>query len=147
MAATIDTLRLAKRFREVDLTERQAELLADVFRESREPDLERLATKADIAELRTEFAELRAEFAELRAELKAEVADLRTELRSGLADLRAELKAEVADLRTELRSGLADLRGEIARSRNAQTMWIVPLLFAQVGALLYLLLRPLLGMP
>jgi uncharacterized protein involved in exopolysaccharide biosynthesis len=125
MAATIATLRLAKRFREVDLTERQAELLADVFRESREPDLERLATKADIAELRTEFAELRAEFAELRA----------------------ELKAEVADLRTELRSGLADLRGEIARSRNAQTMWIVPLLFAQVGALLYLLLRPLLGMP
>jgi ribosomal protein L29 len=133
MAAAIDTLRLAKRFKEVNLPEPQAGLLAEVFREARESDLERLATKADLAELRTA--------------LKADVAELRAELKADAAELRAELKAETADLRTELRSGLADLRAEIARSRNAQTMWIVPLLFAQVGALLYLLLRPLLGGP
>jgi phage host-nuclease inhibitor protein Gam len=53
------------------------------------------ATRADIAELRTEMAEL-------RAELKTEMAELRAELKTEIAGLRAATKDEIAQLRTEL---------------------------------------------
>lgn len=48
-------------------------------------DLDEVATKGDLAELR---AELRAEMAEFRAELKTEIAGLRVEFHSELAALR-----------------------------------------------------------
>jgi multidrug resistance efflux pump len=55
VVATIDTLRLAKRFKEAKLTEEQAELLAETFRETREAELAQMATKADLALLREEL--------------------------------------------------------------------------------------------
>jgi hypothetical protein len=58
-----------------------------------------LATKADLAELRTE---LKAEIAELRTELKAEfkaeIADLRSELRQAELRLEAKIEAIKADI-------------------------------------------------
>jgi hypothetical protein len=56
MAATIDTLRLAKRFKDARLSDEQAELLAEVFRETGEANLSLLATKSDLALLREELA-------------------------------------------------------------------------------------------
>ena len=55
MATTIDTLRLAKRFKDARLTDEQAELLAEVFRETREAEVAQLATKSDLALLREEL--------------------------------------------------------------------------------------------
>jgi len=52
--------------------------------------------------LRAELADLRTEMSELRGELRTEMAGLRTELRSELSDQRGELKAEMAELRTDL---------------------------------------------
>ena len=60
-----------------------------------------LATKADIADLRTE---LKTEIGGLRAELKSDVADLRTELKTDIGGLRAELKSDIGGLRTEVAS-------------------------------------------
>lgn len=54
-------------------------------------------------------------------------------------------KVEVAELRGEVRAGMADLRGEIARSKNSLLMWLIPLLLAQIGGLLFLILRPVVG--
>lgn len=124
MAATLDTLRAAKRLKEARDDDARAEVIVELLRETQEAGLAQLVTKA----------ELRAELAELRAELRAEMAELRTELR-----------AEMAELRMELRTGLADTRGEIARAQNRLLIWLLPLLFTQVGGLLYLILRPLLG--
>ena len=47
------------------------------------------AIRADIAELRSE----------LRSELHSEIAELRSEFRSEIAELRSELRAEIAELR------------------------------------------------
>jgi uncharacterized protein YdhG (YjbR/CyaY superfamily) len=55
--------------------------LAEALGEASQGDL---ATKADLAELRTEIAEL-------RTELKMEMAELRTELKAEMAALRTEL--------------------------------------------------------
>ena len=60
------------------------------------PDIERLVTKDD--------------FAELRAELKAEIAATRSETKQDNAELRAELKQDKA----ELKQDIADLRREVA---------------------------------
>ena len=65
MSATLDTLRLAKRFREAGATEPLAETFADALRETQEGGLASLASKADLgtakAELKTEMAEIRGE--------------------------------------------------------------------------------------
>jgi F0F1-type ATP synthase membrane subunit b/b' len=103
-ALLFDTLRLSRTLRDKGhFTSEQAEALAEALGEASQGDL---ATKADLAELRTEIAELKTELkteiAELRTELKAEIAELRTELKAEIAGLRTELKAEIAAVRTEL---------------------------------------------
>ena len=52
MAATLDTLRLSRRFRDAGVPEPQAEIFADAFREQHEAGVAQLATKADIEALR-----------------------------------------------------------------------------------------------
>lgn len=71
-----------------------------------------LATKTDIAVLRSEMGDL-------RSELKTEMADLRSELRTEMADLRSELKTEMADLKTQM----AELKHDL--TRNMATMLFV----------------------
>jgi chromosome segregation ATPase len=80
--------------------------------------LPHLATKADLAELRTE---MKADYASLRTEMKAdnaglrsEMADLRTEIKADYASLRTEMKADYASLRTETKEGDASLKAEMA---------------------------------
>jgi ribosomal protein L29 len=68
--------------------------------------LPHLATKADIAELRTE---MKADYADLRTELKGDHASLRSELKADYADLRSEMKSDHASLKSELKSDIARL--------------------------------------
>jgi hypothetical protein len=57
VAATVDTLRLAKRFKDAGVPEAQAEVFAESFREAREAELAELATKHDIALVRADLRE------------------------------------------------------------------------------------------
>ena len=70
------------------------------------PDIERLATKDDITELRVatkrDIAELRAATKRDIAELRAEIVGARAESKQDNTDLRAELKLEIADLKREV---------------------------------------------
>ena len=52
--------------------------------------------------LDTAVANVRADVAELRTELKTDMANLRTELKTDMANLREELKTDMANLRTEI---------------------------------------------
>src|SRR5258708_2967337 len=85
--AAIDTLLFAKRLRQANFTELQAEALAEAMAEA---TVESVATKLDIAGLR---AELKQDIAELRTELKQDIADLRTELKQEIAGVRVEMAA------------------------------------------------------
>ena len=91
----------------------QAEALSRVLADTEE----RLATKADLAALRTE---LKAEIADLRAEMhaefaavRAEIKNLRTELKGDMAALRNELKGDMAALRNELKGDMAALKADL----------------------------------
>ena len=56
------------------------------------PDHDRLATKDDLS---VGLAGVRAEMADLRTELRTEMADLRTELRTEMADLRVQFNQDI----------------------------------------------------
>ena len=63
--------------------------------------VENMATKDDLAELRTE---LRAEMAELRTEFGVEMAELRTELRADMATGFSEIMTELTDIKRRLKT-------------------------------------------
>ena len=71
--------------------------------------------RADIADLRSEIrslrAEMKAEIAALRTEMQAEIAALRAEMRAEFAAVRAEMQAEIAALRTEMQGMRSDISG------------------------------------
>ena len=85
----IDTLKVARRLREVGFSEPQAEAVVAAVQEATISG--DLATKADVGAVRTELAEV-------RAELKAEIAELRSELRQSELRLEAKLEAIKADI-------------------------------------------------
>ena len=59
------------------------------FKQDRLAELmDKLATKEDIASLRTEF---KADIGELRAEFKADIGELRTEFKADIGELRTEV--------------------------------------------------------
>ena len=57
---------------------------------------------------------------------KADLAGLRTELKTDIAELRAELKTDIAKLRTDI----AELRVDVAESQNRQTRWMVGMMLS-----------------
>lgn len=88
--------------------EAQVQLVLDSFEDN-------MATKSDIAEVRSDIAGVKSEVADVRseiAEVKAEVADVRSEIaevkaqvadvRSEITVLRAETKAQISDLKTDI---------------------------------------------
>ena len=81
-ASAFDTLRAAKRLKDLGFTETQAEGVAEVLRDAREVDFSQLATKADLSQLATkvEIAQLatKAEIAQLAT--KAELAEAKYDL-------------------------------------------------------------------
>jgi len=100
----IDTLKVARRLREVGFTEPQAEAVIAVVQDATQGA--DLATKGDFAESRSEF---KAEIAAVRSEFKAEIAAVRAEI----AALRAELKAEIREAELRLEARIEALKSEI----------------------------------
>lgn len=79
--------------------EAQVQLVIDSFQEN-------VATKGDMAELKNE---LKSEMTELKTELKSEMAELKTELRSEMAELMAELKSDIAGIKAQMAELKTDL--------------------------------------
>ena len=112
----------------------RARLIAAAFErlEERYPHLPDLVTNQQLRE--TELR-LQTEIEQVRADLTLQIEQLRGELKTEIEQLRGEVKTELEKLRGELRETELRLQKEIERSRNTLLMWLVPLMFAQVGAL------------
>lgn len=127
--AILDTHRIVRRLTDAGASERLAETVTDVLRETRELDLSQLATKADIALLRADFdalrGETRADFDALRAETKADIALLRADIDA----LRASTRADLAEAKSDLRREIAETKAELIK-------WVVGVGSAQVAALI-----------
>lgn len=105
----------------------RARVIAEAFErlEERYPHLPDLVTHAHLRET------------ELR--LTKEIEQVRADLTIQIEQLRGEVKTEIEQLRGEVRTQIEQLRGEvmtaIERSRNSLLLWLIPLMFAQVGAM------------
>jgi hypothetical protein len=114
--STIDTLRAAKRLKDLGFTEIQAEGFAEILREAQGVDLSQLATKTDLANLA----------------IKAEIANLAT-------------KAELASLATKADIANFVTKAELAEAKFDLIKWMAGFGIAQLGGLLgvaYAILRP-----
>ena len=141
LATAFDPLAAARDLKAAGFESEQAEALAAQLRVAAGADHADLATKADVAALRTEMkadvAELRGDVAALRtetkadiAELKGDVAALRTETKADVA----ELKGDVAALRTETKADVAELKGDVAALRT-ETKAAIAGLRAELGTI------------
>ena len=136
-AMRIDSLKFARKLEAAGLDRKAAEAIAEGVSEV---DVSDLATKTDIADLRsatkTDIAELRsatkADIAELRSATQADIAELRQEIGS----LRAATKSDIAELRSEIvslrgatKADIAELRAELFRQLWIMAAGIVALTF------------------
>jgi hypothetical protein len=107
----------------------QAEAISEAVEKATLDPLARLATRDDVADVRTETTslrmELKAEIAALHAELKAEIAAVRTELKEEIAAVRTELKEEIAAVRAELHKEIGGLAWKAAGLLLAQAAFII----------------------
>ncbi|WP_295383726.1 DUF1640 domain-containing protein [uncultured Thiodictyon sp.] len=116
----------------------RARVIAGAFErlEERYPHLPDLVTHQQLRE--TELR-LQKEIEQLRSDLTLQIEQLRGEVRTDIEQLRGEVKTDIEQLRGEVKTDIERLRGElttaIERSRNTLLMWLIPLMFAQTGAL------------
>ena len=139
MAVAFDTLKAATRLQnEAGFNEKQARVLVATLAEGIG---ENLATKEDVAILRSEVTALRSEMA-----TKEDLAVLRSEMatKEDLAILRSEvtaLRSEVTALRSEvatLRSEMPVLRGEMRELEQRMTIRLGAMIAAAVGIIVAL---------
>jgi len=91
MAVAFDTLEISKRLKSVGFDDAQAEAITGVLRESREADLSRLATKADLALVKDDIARVKDDLARVKDDLAREIAQLAATLRAEMEVLRRDL--------------------------------------------------------
>ncbi|MBF0425504.1 MAG: DUF1640 domain-containing protein [Magnetococcales bacterium] len=103
-----DTLKYARRLKEVGVPEPQAEVQAEMLAEAL---AERLASKEELA--KTETA-LRADLAKTETALRADLAKTETALRADLAKTETALRAEVQEVRAEVQ----EVRAEVQEVRR-----------------------------
>jgi hypothetical protein len=108
---TFDKLAYVDRLKAAGMGEREARALAEGLDQALR---EEVATKSDVAAVKTDLAAV-------KAELKGDIAALRT-----------ELKADIAAVRTELKADISAVKHDMLR-------WMVGMAFAQVGLTVALL--------
>ncbi|WPY00257.1 DUF1640 domain-containing protein [Candidatus Trichorickettsia mobilis] len=109
----------------IGLTNNQVELVTEIVDQfvtkNEFNDISKiLATKTDLAELKTEF--------------KSDIFELRTEFKSDIADLRAEFKSDIANLKTEL-------KGDIATIKIDMLKWLLPFLLTIIGLVMSVFIK------
>ena len=92
-ALQIDTLAFTKKLREAGAEEGLAEAIVEGLTAA---DTSELATKGDVAEVRTEIAEVKTEIAEVKSELKTEIVEAKSEFKQDL--LKVEKKIDKVDV-------------------------------------------------
>ena len=91
---------------------------ADTLMELLPPEPDSLATKADVALLRSDVVAF-------RSSLHADMADFKAEIRADMADFKAEMGADMTDFKAQMRIEMAKSRAEIYQAFAEQTRTLV----------------------
>ena len=127
-ALAFDTHKAVTALKQAGFAEPQAEAVVNTMGEALGGSV---ATKADLAELRTE---LKGDIAELRAELKgdlaatkADIAAVQTKLEADLAAVQAKLEADIAAVQAKLEADIAAVKTDMAEQFTAlyKQLWVM----------------------
>jgi multidrug efflux pump subunit AcrA (membrane-fusion protein) len=110
-------------------------------------DIEQVRADLRATELRlqVEIEQVRTDLRSTELRLQAEIEQIRADLRSTelrlkaeIEQVRAELKADIEQIRADLHTTELRLQKEIAHVKLDLLKWLVPLMFAQVAAIVAL---------
>ena len=123
MAVAFDTLKFVRNLTQAGLPEAQAEVFANAHRDAFRDALDsNLATKMDIAELRSEMAEFResttAQIAESKESTTAQIAESKESTTAQIAESKESTTAQIAELRSEMVEFKASMRQEFAEFKE-----------------------------
>ena len=145
-------LRLQKEIAQVGAELKETELrlqkeIAEVGAELKETELrlqkEIVQVRADLTlqieqlrgEVKTEIEQLRGEVKTEIEQLRGEIKEVELRLQKEIEQVRGEVKGVELRLQKEIEQVRADLTLQIERSRVSLLLWLIPLMFAQVGAI------------
>ncbi|MBF0144005.1 MAG: DUF1640 domain-containing protein [Magnetococcales bacterium] len=140
-AVALDTREFVRRLREAGVEEKQAEAFSDAFQEVQEAQLEELATKSDLAELK---GELKGEIRELRGEIQRQGESTSREFKrqeesisGGFERQKEILSRDIREFRLEIEARLQKSAGEALLLR-----WMFGFLLAGVISIVLKLFLP-----
>jgi hypothetical protein len=125
--AHVDTLKAYEDLTAANLSESQARAILSVIRNTQETGLENLVTKSEFKE----------EILMLKSEFKEEISLLKTEM----GKLEGRVDTKLAHLEGKIERIKSELEGKIESSKNSILKWIIPILAAQIGLTVSILLR------
>ena len=123
---TFDTHKYIKNLQETGFNEQQAEILVKSLLESRDFDLSILATREQVAEVKSD---LQKDIADTRKQ----VAEVKSDLQKDIADTRKQ----VAEVKSDLQKDIACVRAEIKQSKIDMLKWIVPIFITILIAIFF----------
>jgi len=123
--------------------QKESKLLIEVIENKVDKELEKakevLATKVDVAELKSELKE---EISGVRNELKEEIAGVRSELKEEIAEVKGEItgmKGEIDGMKgeiTKMKGEIAGVKSKISKSKLDLVRWMFAFWIGTVGTLL-----------
>lgn len=148
---TFDTHKYIKSLQETGFNEKQAEVLVKSLLESRDFDLSILATREQVADMKSD---LKKEIAQLDAKLNKEISATHeqvTDVKSEISDVRKEIvqldnklskeisstREQISDVKSDLQKEISDVRGDIKQIKADMLKWIVPILITIIIAIFF----------
>ena len=132
-----DTLEYAEELKAAGVPEGQAHVQARALSRLTE---EKLATKDDLAILKTDLAHveerLRGEITQVETKLSGEIAQVRTELSGEIAQVETKLSGQIHSLEERLGG---QLKSAISESQSTTLKWVIGLFVTLLGVFIALL--------
>jgi dGTP triphosphohydrolase len=145
---TFDTHKYIKNLQETGFNEQQAEILVKSLLESRDFDLSILATREQVAEVKSDLqkniaqldSKLSKEISEVKSDLQKEIAttreqisEVKSDLQKDIAQLDSKLSKEIAATREQI----SEVKDGIRQSKIDMLKWIFPMFITILIAIFF----------
>ena len=134
---TFDTHKYIKSLQETGFNEQQAEVLVKSLLESRDFDLSILATREQVAEVKSDLqkniAQLDSKLSKEIAATREQVAEVKSDLQKNIAQLDSKLSKEIAATREQI----SEVKDGIKQSKMDMLKWIFPMFITILIAIFF----------
>jgi len=138
---TFDTHKYIKSLKETGFNEQQAEMLVKSLLESRDFDLSILATREQVAEVKSDFQKeitiTREQVAEVKSDLQKKIAEVKSDLQKEITITREQ----IAEVKSDLQKEIAATNDAIKQSKVDTLKWTLPLIMTAISMIAVLMIK------